>query len=135
MASTLEDEPAAVAQGDGNCVVPFVSPDSASHFWRLLRDATAARGRAPHQPRRTQDADHCRAFLRWLCLTVEQQVADLESLLAQQSEETQQAVIRWIETGQHLVLIPGRALPHERELFLNDLEIVITLQSAERTPG
>ena len=103
-----------------------VRPDFSSVFGELLHHATAVQPFPPSGVGRLERRGHFQAFLRWLCLDLERQVADLESFLGQQDVNARTLVIRWLESHSS-ALVPDLAAPPERALFLSDLEIVLTL--------
>ena len=74
------------------------------------------------------DEEHRRAFLEWLPLNLERQLADLQDYLSSLSYERRMQVEARLETGSYSGLIPADAPAEERLLFQMDLEIVMELR-------
>jgi hypothetical protein len=73
---------------------------------------------------------HMRVFQDWLCLTLEQQKADLQEYLA----ETPNPAIMlrdWMASAAYQSWVPATAQDVERRLFLGDLETLLTLLKGE----
>jgi hypothetical protein len=68
---------------------------------------------------------HLADFEDWLCLNVEQQMAELECYASSQSIKAPTLVRQWIQEKPFERLIPPDALPFQRRLFLEDMETVL----------
>ena len=76
---------------------------------------------------RTLRQNHMQAFAAWLNLNLEQQKADLEDYLSGLEENIDAILANWIRLAPYRSLIPARAREVERQLYLNDFEIVLEL--------
>jgi hypothetical protein len=73
---------------------------------------------------------HARVFQDWLCLTLEQQKADLQEYLA----ETPNPAIMladWAASAAYQSWVPSTAQDVERRLFVGDLETLLALLKRE----
>lgn len=105
-----------------------LTPAPASRFYRLMRRASEYDKALRRKPTEAQRTAFYHAFLRWLCVKIEDQCADIEDLLAHQQDGPQSDEFRrWLLNHDYETLIPGWALEAERELFLTDLSIVVEL--------
>ena len=103
----------------------MLRPEADSRFYRLLRRAVAHQQVIAGKSSRTVQSAHYRALLRWLCLRIEEQCADLQLLIAEQPASGQSVFQQWLRAGQFQLLLPDCALAGERELFLTDLALVL----------
>jgi len=83
-------------------------------FGRLVRSASGE--------------EHSRAFLDWLQLRLELQLADLEEFLGSLPEEQRIDMEAWLATGSYSDLVPDDARDPERLLFLSDLEVILAVR-------
>ena len=74
---------------------------------------------------------HELTFGRWLNFSLEQQKADLEIYLHGASESGTVPTTR-LRLDSYQVLTPASALPHERQLFLCDMAVIIDLIQTEQ---
>jgi hypothetical protein len=68
---------------------------------------------------------HLAVFEDWLCLNVEQQMAELECYASSQSIKAPTLIRQWIQERPFERVIPPDALPFQRRLFLEDMETVL----------
>jgi hypothetical protein len=73
---------------------------------------------------------HARAFQDWLCLSLEQQKADLEEYLAETSDPAAM-LADWAASAPCQGWAPPTAQDVERRLFAGDLETLLTLLKRE----
>ncbi|MBI5086080.1 MAG: hypothetical protein HZB13_15955 [Acidobacteria bacterium] len=72
-------------------------------------------------------SSHERVFLDWLDLNLEQQRADLNLYMAEQSTPRRTLVENWIRLAPYRNVIPASASGAERALFIGDLELLLDL--------
>ncbi len=72
---------------------------------------------------------HARVFQDWLCLGLEQQKADLQEYL-EEVENPAAALNAWAGPEGGRDLAPATAQSAERQLFLSDLQILVSLLKA-----
>jgi hypothetical protein len=120
--------------------VPFIhyasigealTPAPASRFYRLIRRATEYDNAVPRKPTEAMRTAFYHAFLRWLCVKIEDQCADIEDLLAHQQGDRYDELLQWLRNHDFATLVPSCALAAERELFLTDLNLVVELLVGE----
>jgi hypothetical protein len=70
---------------------------------------------------------HAEVFREWLCLTLEQQTADLEGYLSELPGSPRATLITWQEAAPYRNWIPASAEEVERQLYLTDLENVLRI--------
>ena len=70
---------------------------------------------------------HATAFCEWLCFTLEQQKADLDLYLSALGIEREILVDAWLRLTPYRHLIPDAVRTAERDLYLVDLETLLTL--------
>ncbi len=92
----------------------FVPADGSSLFGQLLLSVSGER--------------HRRAFLDWLDLNLELQLADLEDLLSALPDEQRVPLEARLCSGYYADLVPNDAPRAERSLFLTDMETILTLR-------
>jgi len=73
---------------------------------------------------------HARIFQDWLCLTVEQQKADLQEYLAE-TPNPAATLADWAASAVYRGWAPAAAQDAERRLFVGDLEILLGLLKRE----
>ena len=92
----------------------FGRSNSASLFGRLLSSASGE--------------EHRRAFLDWLQLNLERQLADLEEFLSSLPEEQRLLLEGRLADGSYTDIVPGDAPTPERMLFLTDIDTVLQIR-------
>jgi hypothetical protein len=80
---------------------------------------------------RTLRASHAGSFAEWLGFTLEQQKADLSLYLSDLGVDKRSVVETWLRLAPYRHLIPATAGTAERELYLTDLETILTLLKNE----
>src|SRR5579883_1564817 len=105
----------------------MLAPSARSHFYRLIRRAAAFERATEHGATQAIRTAHYHGFLRWLCLRLEQQVNDIDEVVAVQTVHSRTAFLQWLSSGERRILIPRCALASERELFMTDLQLVLEL--------
>jgi hypothetical protein len=74
---------------------------------------------------------HMNGFASWLCLTLEQQKADLDLYLSSLPENRRTIIDTWIRLQPYRNLIPAMTRQVERELYMTDLETILELLKNE----
>jgi hypothetical protein len=74
---------------------------------------------------------HLQAFSQWLCLTLEQQKADLDLYLSGLNGNRATILDTWIRLQPYRNLIPSDARVVEKELYMTDLETILALLKNE----
>jgi hypothetical protein len=74
---------------------------------------------------------HLTAFSQWLCLTLEQQKADLDLYLSGLEGNRRTILDTWIRLQPYRNLVPASARQVERELYQTDLETILDLLKNE----
>ncbi len=69
---------------------------------------------------------HSEVFLEWLKLSLRSQMEDIQILLSN-TEPLESDVLFLLHMGTYERLLPGDALPAERDLFVSDLRIAFPL--------
>ena len=100
--------------------------------FRLVRRAFEYERAAKHGATKGVRIAHYHAFLRWLCLKLEQQSADLERMMALQTPYVRTAFLQWLRGAAPATLIPSCALPPEPDLFVADLQVVVELMGVDQ---
>ncbi len=80
---------------------------------------------------RTLNESHLMAFSEWLSFTLEQQQADLDLYLSDLPNDKRTVIESWLRLTPYRHLVPSKAGGAERELYLTDLEILLTLLKNE----
>ena len=75
----------------------------------------------------TLRGSHATAFSDWLCFSLEQQKADLDLYLSALGIEKRILVDAWLRLTPYRHLVPDSVRAAERELYLTDLETLLTL--------
>lgn len=114
------------AMPDSRFLAENLIPRPTSLFWELLH-CSAVSTLAPRPRIPGERSTHCAAFRGWLCLKLDQQVAEIEHFLDGQEPLERDLLLGWLNSGGHAALISKEAAPAERALFLSDLEIVLEL--------
>ena len=70
---------------------------------------------------------HLNAFAQWLCLTLEQQKADLDLYLSSLAGNRSAILDTWVRLQPYRGLLPADARLVERELYMTDLETILEL--------
>ncbi len=78
---------------------------------------------------------HDRVFRQWLTLNLEQQKADLDLYLSSLPTKRKVLAENWLRLSPYRSLSPVSASGPERNLFLCDLEILLTLLRNEYADG
>ena len=71
--------------------------------------------------------EHHEFFEAWLCLSLEEQAADVAGYLWRHLENRDGALHEWRQKFQYMALVPSEALDAQRELFRANLEVVLNL--------
>ncbi len=79
----------------------------------------------------TLGQSHTTAFADWLSFNLEQQKADLDLYLSALGIDRQTVVEAWLRLAPYRHLVPGAARSSERELYLSDFNILLTLLKNE----
>ncbi len=74
---------------------------------------------------------HLNGFSQWLCLTLEQQKADLDLYLSGLPGSRRAILDTWIRLQPYRALVPAAARQVERELYMTDLETILELLKNE----
>jgi len=74
---------------------------------------------------------HMNAFTQWVCLTLEQQKADLDLYLSSVPGNRRAILETWIRLQPYRNLVPAAARQVERELYMADLETILELLKNE----
>jgi hypothetical protein len=96
------------------------------------RDHILARAFGPEQAHRALKHTHQEVFRQWLCFGLEQQKADVARYLSAGKLAERAILDVWTEMTLYHSLVPLGVMDPERELFLSNLGIVLTLIGAER---
>jgi len=83
------------------------------------------------QTAETLRRSHARVFQEWLCLNLEQQKADLQEYLSELPGNPAAVLGTWLREAPYRNLVPTAAQNVERELYLADLETLLTLLKHE----
>lgn len=70
--------------------------------------------------------EHLAAFEDWLCMSLQQQMAQLDSYASRQGIPPNTMFRKWIGERSYERLIPSGAMPFQQRLFLTDMETVLT---------
>jgi hypothetical protein len=74
---------------------------------------------------------HVNAFGQWLCLTLEQQKADLDLYLSGLPGNRRTILDTWVRLQPYRGVLPAAARQVERELYMTDLETILELLKNE----
>jgi hypothetical protein len=74
---------------------------------------------------------HLNGFSQWLCLTLEQQKADLDLYLSGLPGNRRTILETWIRLQPYRSLVPAAAREVERQLYMTDLETILELLKNE----
>jgi len=80
---------------------------------------------------RVLEESHLNGFSQWLCLTLEQQKADLDLYLSSLPGSRRAILDTWIRLQPYRALVPAAARQVERELYMTDLETILELLKNE----
>ena len=80
---------------------------------------------------RTLRQSHATGFAEWLCFNLEEQKADLDLYLSGLGSDKRTIVEAWLRLTPYRHLVPDSARRAERQLYLSDLEILLTLLKNE----
>ena len=80
---------------------------------------------------RTLRRSHALTFAQWLRCSLEQQKADLDLYLSGLDSDKKTVVEAWLRLTPYRHLVPGTVRKAERELYLSDLETLLTLLKNE----
>lgn len=83
------------------------------------------------QSDRTLRQSHSEAFSKWLCFDLEQQKADLDLYLSSLGANMRTIIEAWLRLSPYRHLVPASARPPDRQLYLSDMEILLTLLKNE----
>jgi len=83
------------------------------------------------QTAETLRRSHAKVFQEWLCLNLEQQKADLQEYLSELPGNPAGVLGTWLREAPYRNLVPAAAQNVERELYLTDLETLLTLLKHE----
>ena len=70
-------------------------------------------------------------FREWLAYPLEPQKRDLEQYLESLDTERQTVLDAWVTVTPYRRLVPARATQAEQELYVSDLELILTLLRSE----
>jgi hypothetical protein len=73
---------------------------------------------------------HARVFQDWLCLNLEQQKGDLQEYLAEVPNPSG-VLLSWLTSSSYCELAPPAAQEPERQLFVGDLQKLLSVLSRE----
>ncbi len=74
---------------------------------------------------------HEESFREWLAYPLEPQKRDLEQYLESLDTERQTVLDAWVTVTPYRRLVPARATQAEQELYVSDLELILTLLRSE----
>ena len=74
---------------------------------------------------------HQKSFLDWLNFTLAQQQSDIDLYLSSIHEDRRCVITAWLESSPYRNLIPPSAKSSEKNLFLSDLEALLTVLRIE----
>ena len=74
---------------------------------------------------------HSEAFSKWVCFALEHQKADLDLYLSSLGANKRTIIEAWLRLTPYRHLVPADARPPDRQLYLSDLEILLTLLKNE----
>jgi hypothetical protein len=74
---------------------------------------------------------HEKSFGSWICLTLEQQKADLDLYLSGLSRNRRTILDTWIRLQPYRNLVPSTTRQVERELYMADLDAILGLLKNE----
>lgn len=77
------------------------------------------------------EESHEESFREWLAYPLEPQKRDLEKYLASLEAELPTVLDAWAKVAPYRQLSPARATRAERELYLSDLELILSLLRSE----
>lgn len=80
---------------------------------------------------RTLRRSHEEAFAEWLGFNLEQQKADLDLYFSEQGTDRKTIVETWMRLASYRNLLPATAEAEQRELYLVDLETILSLLKNE----
>jgi hypothetical protein len=80
---------------------------------------------------RTLRRSHEEAFAEWLGFNLEQQKADLDLYFSEQGTDRKTIVETWMRLASYRNLLPSSAEAVQRELYLADLETILSLLKNE----
>lgn len=83
------------------------------------------------QTAETLRRSHSKVFQEWLCLNLEQQKADLQEYLSELPGNPAAVLATWLHEAPYRNLVPAGAQSVECELYLTDLETLLTLLKHE----
>ena len=72
-------------------------------------------------------ASHMRAFQDWLNFSIEQQQADLDLYLAEQTRSKRSVLQHWVRVEEYRTFAPATAAEYEKKLFLANLTAILRL--------
>ncbi len=79
------------------------------------------------QASETLRRSHLQVFQDWLCLNLEQQKADLQEYLGELPGPPAAVLREWLQLAPYRNLVPAAAQDVERQLYLSDLETLLTV--------
>jgi hypothetical protein len=74
---------------------------------------------------------HSEIFAAWLELALAQQKADLDRYLSGLDTDPGTVIATWIRISPHRNLLPASVRPHERDLFVSDVSMILELLRSE----
>jgi hypothetical protein len=75
--------------------------------------------------------EHLAVFEDWLCLSLRQQIAQLEGYASRQGASSRVLFGQWMHARSYERLVPSSAMPFQRRLFATDMETVLTTLSVD----
>ena len=76
-------------------------------------------------------SSHQKAFFDWLNYALQQQKSDIDLYLTSIQEDRRCVITAWLESSPYRNLIPPGAKASEKNLFLSDLEALLTVLRVE----
>jgi hypothetical protein len=70
-------------------------------------------------------ASHLHTFHRWIRLPLSLKKQDLDAYLAALEEPVEQVLATWSHTRNYMACVPASVQGVERDLFVNDLEVLL----------
>jgi hypothetical protein len=137
----------AIVRGtDPVCEICAQERGSGSVFERLITLASranyecfrdGAEAPADNQPRQELRREHQAVFERWLCLTLQDKLADLDVCAENRGLSVLEVIRPWMARGCRQNLIPAAACQPQQDLFELEFEILLPIvraHSAEEKP-
>ena len=82
---------------------------------------------------KTLRRSHANTFADWLCFSLDQQKQDIDSYLAGLDGEKELIVANWAQFPPFASLVPAQTKEIERQLFLNDIGVILEILKSENS--